>query len=155
MQSIYQAFIPIIFLIVFFNILLAILKEIKKALRNSSKRRNSQYYSSDYKPELSSQEKSDMPSNTQYYSHNYFRPKLCSDKYFTDERGYLRFQNSGMLLHRYIASKKIGRRPYRYEEVHHIDGDKRNNRMNNLQVLTHQEHQAIHDNNTYKFRPFF
>ena len=29
-------------------------------------------------------------------------------------------------------------------EVHHVDGDKTNNRPENLQVLTKQEHQAIH-----------
>ena len=72
-------------------------------------------------------------------------------KYYIDEDGYFRFNNSGKLLHRYIASKKIGRRLRRDEVVHHIDRNKKNNHSDNLYVCYPEEHQAIHTNNLKEY----
>lgn len=50
-------------------------------------------------------------------------------------------------LHRVNASKKLGR-PLRSDEVvHHIDGNKKNNRKSNLQVMSKSEHYKIHYDN--------
>ncbi|QDH93760.1 HNH endonuclease [Corynebacterium phage StAB] len=46
--------------------------------------------------------------------------------------------------HRVVAEGKIGRPLRPGEIVHHVDGDKRNNHPDNLQVMTQAEHIAIH-----------
>lgn len=68
-------------------------------------------------------------------------------KYYRDENGYIRFSDSDRLLHRYIASKKIGRKLKRWEVVHHFDGKKCNNNPQNLHVCTQEEHERIHNQN--------
>ena len=45
---------------------------------------------------------------------------------------------------RLVVSKKLGRPLRDGEVVHHIDGDKRNNRAKNLQVMTRAEHYKLH-----------
>jgi hypothetical protein len=64
-----------------------------------------------------------------------------------DKNGYLRFKDSGKLLHRYWAEKKLGRKLESWEVVHHIDGNKRNNNPSNLQVCGWDDHDAIHRTN--------
>lgn len=46
--------------------------------------------------------------------------------------------------HRLVVSKKLGRPLRDGEVVHHIDGDKQNNRAKNLQVMTRAEHYKLH-----------
>lgn len=50
------------------------------------------------------------------------------------------------LIHKLVASAFIQtlKRGDRSLHVHHIDGDKTNNRVENLQVLTMKEHQQLH-----------
>ena len=55
-----------------------------------------------------------------------------------------RTTNNGRLKHRAILEKKLGRKLTRFEFVHHINGDKQDNRLKNLQILTPQEHNDIH-----------
>lgn len=51
----------------------------------------------------------------------------------------------GRHVHRIIAEQIIGRPLYPEEVVHHIDGNKQNNSVDNLQVLPNQaEHARIH-----------
>ncbi len=52
--------------------------------------------------------------------------------------------------HRLIASKKMGRPLLSNEIVHHIDGNKRNNRPGNLAIVTKREHWFIHFRNKRK-----
>jgi hypothetical protein len=47
-------------------------------------------------------------------------------------------------LHRILAEQKIGRKLYPNEIVHHIDGDKLNNSIDNLQIMTNSEHTKLH-----------
>ena len=74
-------------------------------------------------------------------------PKSLPSKYYIDEFGYYRFSNSGKLVHRYIASKKLGRRLKGSEVVHHKDRNKLNNSPENLYVCSRQEHDVIHRHN--------
>ena len=50
--------------------------------------------------------------------------------------------------HRYIAEKKIGRLLEKNEIAHHKNGDKKDNRPENIEVLTISEHNKL----TYKNR---
>ncbi len=61
--------------------------------------------------------------------------------------GYLeitRGKHKGRGLHVVITEKHLGRRLKPDEVVHHIDEDKQNNRIENLQVMTRAEHARIH-----------
>ena len=62
--------------------------------------------------------------------------------------GYKQFfdprENRWVFTHRRVAEKKIGREPVPGEEVHHINGDKQDNRPRNLVVLKDTIHDRIH-----------
>jgi len=65
-----------------------------------------------------------------------------------DSRGYER-DGFGKLVHRQIAYKflyKYPQYPLRFREydVHHKDRNKRNNAVENLQIVTREEHKKIH-----------
>ena len=51
---------------------------------------------------------------------------------------------NGRHMHRVVAELMLGRRLRRGEIVHHIDGNKHNNEMANLKVLTQSEHIKQH-----------
>lgn len=73
---------------------------------------------------------------------------------YTDEDGYLRdtVENGfSTLIHRQKAYRNIYLKnrdkyplPFEYYVVHHIDGDKKNNRLYNLEIMLPEEHEAIH-----------
>ena len=48
-----------------------------------------------------------------------------------------------MREHRYLMEQHLGRKLDRNEQVHHINGDWLDNRIENLQVLTNSEHQKL------------
>lgn len=62
---------------------------------------------------------------------------LNPDHPFCTKQGYI-------LEHRLIMEKEIGRYLLRNEVVHHINGIKDDNRIENLQILTPFEHKALH-----------
>lgn len=53
--------------------------------------------------------------------------------------------NGYVAQHRLVASKMIKRPLSSDEIVHHIDGNKLNNKPSNLQVVTKSEHWRIHN----------
>lgn len=70
----------------------------------------------------------------------------------TTGKGYLRFRkHDGRLQmeHRIVWEEHYGKIPEGMQ-IHHIDGDKTNNDISNLQLLTPLEHSRIHDGCIFK-----
>ena len=77
--------------------------------------------------------------------------KLFNNRYYrisSSENG-----NHSKFLHRLIATDYFGdwiNDPNDFYEIHHIDGDKTNNCVLNLEPLTPSEHRALHFQNRNK-----
>jgi len=69
--------------------------------------------------------------------------KLLSKK----PSGYLEYttgEHKGRSFHTVLLEKHLGRRLFPNEVVHHIDHDRTNNALENLQLLTRAEHASLH-----------
>jgi len=85
-----------------------------------------------------------------YSKEKYHHPRYCSRKcvYPTEPGkslstdGY--YIKNGKKIHRIIMEEKIGRKLLSSEIVHHINEDKLDNRLENLQLMTRKEHNKLH-----------
>ena len=59
-----------------------------------------------------------------------------------------------VLVYRYIMACKYGRKLRSDEVVHHIDGNKLNNDVSNLEVLSRSEHNGIHAKENQNFKKY-
>lgn len=57
---------------------------------------------------------------------------------------YTRGQHKGRLVHVVTMEERLGRRLLPDEVVHHIDGDRSNNSIDNLAVMTRAAHTRLH-----------
>ncbi|WP_328186910.1 HNH endonuclease signature motif containing protein [Marinobacter sp. OP 3.4] len=71
------------------------------------------------------------------YTHNGYRMLLALGHPDADSKGYIR-------EHRLVAEQKLGRRIREDEIVHHLNGDKLDNRPDNLEIMTRSEHNRHH-----------
>lgn len=60
-----------------------------------------------------------------------------------DKTGYYLNSTHRLRLHRYVYQCEVGEIPNGYE-IHHIDLDKDNNVVSNLQLLSRSEHRKLH-----------
>lgn len=65
--------------------------------------------------------------------------------YVTLTVGVYRSKNSRVYEHRLVVEQKLGRTLGRNEIVHHVNGDKLDNRLENLQVMTNISHAKLHN----------
>jgi len=89
--------------------------------------------------------------NTHYlrlvrYGDPLFRKKRANGEGGISTQGYREITVNGkrMLEHRHVMETHLGRKLRRYEIVHHIDGNKQNNAIGNLEVLRRRDHPANH-----------
>lgn len=66
---------------------------------------------------------------------------------------YIRINGKDVGEHILVAEKKIGRRLKPDEVVHHVNGNKTDNRPENLQVMTNSEHVKLHHPKTKSLLP--
>lgn len=58
--------------------------------------------------------------------------------------GYIRNNKTKQLFHREIMEKNIGRKLYPEEIIHHINEDRKDNRIENLMIVSRKQHIIIH-----------
>lgn len=71
-----------------------------------------------------------------------FSPKKPAK--YINERGYVVLREFNELEHRYIAMQLLGRKLYSNEVVHHINGSKTDNAVNNLCLMDSEKHEHFH-----------
>lgn len=57
---------------------------------------------------------------------------------------HTRGEHKGRGVHVVLIEKRIGRRLFANEVVHHKDGNRSNNDLDNLQLMTRAEHASLH-----------
>jgi hypothetical protein len=75
-----------------------------------------------------------------------YRRNHPTGKVWIDSHGYQASVVAGkqVRIHRELMEKKIGRRLMKTEHVHHINGMKDDNRLDNLIVLNDSAHHKLH-----------
>jgi hypothetical protein len=61
--------------------------------------------------------------------------------------------NGDVLEHRHVMSQVVGRMLTSKEHVHHINGDRTDNRIENLELLGHSEHAHLHSSRQKPYPP--
>lgn len=80
-----------------------------------------------------------------------------TESWYTNKKGYIQghvwiddHTRIFVKQHRYFMEKHLGRKLLNTEDVHHINGIKNDNRIENLQVIDHSEHTKLTNKRIYK-----
>lgn len=57
---------------------------------------------------------------------------------------FIHIGNTTIGEHRIVMEKHLGRKLEKWEDVHHKDGNRKNNSIDNLELLSHKEHSRKH-----------
>ena len=81
-----------------------------------------------------------------YSEHTGAKRRQYKPSVWVDTNGYITIMvnKKQIRLHRYIMQEHLGRILDRKEVVHHINENKRDNRIENLQVVSSEEHRKLH-----------
>lgn len=82
----------------------------------------------------------------------FFGSEKKKKKFYYGKGNYPRWRDSGKLVHRTVAENIVGGRISQGREVHHKDGNVKNFRRSNLQVMSASNHKKLH---TKKRRSFW
>ena len=84
---------------------------------------------------------------SRYCYHKNRKPKPICKPYFVKSSGYFMIRVNGKKIpyHRYLMQNKIGRKLNKKEVVHHINGIKNDNRLENLIVMSMSDHISLHE----------
>jgi len=74
------------------------------------------------------------------------------DIFISEGRYWIKLKNGRQRYHRYLMEEHLNRKLISKEIVHHKDGDKLNNDISNLQVMSQSEHQRIHQTGNHNKR---
>jgi len=70
--------------------------------------------------------------------------RLPKGTYLDDKTGYIKFKTTNILFHRWVMKRHLKRRLRRGEIVHHKNGNKLDNSIENLELVNWLEHIKIH-----------
>jgi len=96
--------------------------------------------------------------NTHYvFINRYSFFLIMTRKVFVDENGYYRYVDTQRLVHRelayrYLYNNKDYPLPFKKYFVHHKDSDKKNNNIDNLEIITKKKHSEIHNFDSHSDR---
>jgi hypothetical protein len=82
------------------------------------------------------------------------RPTIRPSIWVIDDAGYLgkKVKNQTVRQHREIAEKALGRKLKRHEVVHHINGNKQDNRNENLLICDRSYHRWLHERMSFLYQ---
>ena len=76
------------------------------------------------------------------------KKKLAASKWkggrYRDRKGYILIGNGRIREHRMVMERHLGRKLEKWEQVHHINGNKLDNQLKNLIVMTVNKHSQRH-----------
>ncbi len=78
--------------------------------------------------------------------------KKSGEVFIENGRYWIKLEIGRQRYHRYLMEQKLGRKLLPEENIHHIDEDKLNNDLGNLQIMSNSEHRRLHQTGNHNKR---